>query len=298
MQVENYTHPLLNLGETLQESLRIWQEMPELDSYNLLGKIKPNAIVLGIHPQTKTPILVVWEKGKGRILVMASNTTWRWALGLAGQGKSNLSYAHFWQQAIRWLTHAEELKPVRIILKEKSFQQEEKIPVEVHIYDDKYRPLKAPSDLLEIKLFLTDPYGSRKINLSSGLNYTGEGKYFIEINPKSLGLETAEKLILQVDASLGKRYLGSDSVSFQILTVSEKDNVILNEELLDNLSALTGAKYFRLDEFNPDKITFPLREELVKVKAKINLWHQPYFYFLVCFFLTLEWYIRRKSGLL
>lgn len=291
LQIENYNHPIINLGNTNAETIRIWQEMPELDSCNYLGRVKTGAAVLGIHSREKIPILVVWEKGRGRVLVMASNTTWRWALGLAGESKNNQVYSQFWQKAMRWLTRAEEMKRVRIILEKKHFREDEKIPVRIHVYDENYRPLKEA----KIKVYLTFE-GSKKRDLSSELSPFSKGGYWLELNPKNIG-----KYSLEAEAwhpQRGGGYLGEDKISFQVLTTGEKDKLTLNENLLRSLATVSGGKYFYLEDFNPEEIKLPEKEELARIKKKINLWNQPYFYFLVCLFLTLEWYLRRKSGLL
>jgi len=291
LQIENYNHPIINLGNTTAETIKIWQEMPELDSCNYLGRVKTGAAVLGIHSREKIPILVVWEKGRGRVLVMASNTTWRWALGLAGEGKNNQVYSQFWQKAIRWLTRAEEMKRVRIVLEKKYFREDEKIPARIYVYDENYRSLKEA----KIKVYLTFE-GSKKRDLGSELHSFPEGGYWLDLSPKNIG-----KYSLETEAwkfQKGGGYLGEDKISFQVLTVGERDKLTLNENLLRSLATLSGGKYFSLEDFNPEEIKLPEKEELAGFKKKINLWNQPYFYFLVCLFLTLEWYLRRKTGLL
>jgi len=290
---ENYQHPIMNLGATMSETMRIWQEMPELDSCNQLGKAKPGATVLGFHPQeevitSKVPILAVWDRGKGRVLVFASNTTWRWALGLAKEGKSPEIYADFWRRVVRWLTRAEEMKLIRIVLGKKSFLEDEKIPIEIRIYDKNYQLLKKT----KVRFHLFD-WKKKKIDLSEKLQILPEGGYWAEITPDEPGEYT-----LFVEAWDKNIYLGEGKISFQVLSVGEKEHFFLNEELLRNIAKISGGEYFHLEEFDLEKLKLPEREILGRVKKKIVLWNQPYLYFLIGSFLVMEWYFRRESGLL
>ncbi|HCJ66200.1 MAG TPA: hypothetical protein DHV62_02445, partial [Elusimicrobia bacterium] len=288
MQVENYQHPIMNLGNTLTETMHIWQGMPELDGFNQLGKAKPGATILGFHPQGKTPILAVWDKGKGRVFIITSNTTWHWPLELSKEGKSQEVYNHFWQRVVRWLIRAEEMKPIRIVLEKKKFLEDEKIPVEIRIYDKNYQLLKKT----KVKFYLSDRK-NKTIYLSDRLQILPEGGYWTELTLDELGEYT-----LSVEAWDKGVYLGEEKIYFQVSSVGEKDKFMLNEALLENLAKMSGGEYIHLAKFDPENIKIPGIDKLTRIKRRINLWNQPYFYFLICLFLISEWYLRRRSGLL
>ena len=133
-------HPIVQLSGDPRENKRIWESMPELDSCNKLLKVKPGAVTLGVHPMEKNehgniPVIAVWDAGKGRVMAMASNTTWRWSFQLAAEGSGNYYYNKFWSQAIRWLIKAEDMKLVHIVTDNRKYAPEEEIKLDISVFD-------------------------------------------------------------------------------------------------------------------------------------------------------------------
>jgi hypothetical protein len=56
-------------------------------------------------------LAAAWERGKGRVLAIGTDTTWRWALGSA----TPEFYNAFWKNVVRYLAHSGESKRLRVI---------------------------------------------------------------------------------------------------------------------------------------------------------------------------------------
>jgi hypothetical protein len=95
-------NPALQLGDTVEETERIWLALPPLYWLFPTDQLKPGAQVLA-HLQASTrrsplPLICFQYVGAGRVLFHAIDSTWRWRLG-AGDAY----FARYWVQTIRFL---------------------------------------------------------------------------------------------------------------------------------------------------------------------------------------------------
>ncbi len=296
LKIINTSHPIVNLGDSLKETRDLWNSMPQLDTSNKILSAKPTAITLGVHPWIKEngediPVLVVWGKGKGRVMVLGSNSTWRWSMGLSGAGKTNFLYNLFWKRAIRWLIKAPEVKLVNVTTDKKEYIKGEKIKVIVRVFDEYYKPLaNARVDLEAI-----NPVG-KKIDLANKVIETQAGKYEVEFTSDLIG-----KYRFNAAVYKSGRFLAKES-SFCDVAIPDVElaRLWLNEDLLKQIADITKGKYFHIEDIKKDTQILPktaLSQATMTSKQK-SLWDSVYLYFIILFLLAAEWYIRRKSGML
>lgn len=93
---------VLRLGATDQESRAAWQALPALEGANDLGRLVPSAKPLAVTPDGR-PLLVAREFGEGRVLAFAADSTWRWAM----QGAVD-QHRRFWRQMVLWLAKQDD----------------------------------------------------------------------------------------------------------------------------------------------------------------------------------------------
>jgi len=295
MLTQEVTHPILNLSEGPEENRQIWREMPELDSLNRLLKPKPGAIVLGVHPQIRNTygnlvVLAVWDKGKGRVMSMASNSTWRWNFQVRGRGGTGSHYERFWHQAVHWLIKSPQVKLVRLVTDKKIYTKREEITLTVKVFTRYYRP----SENSRVYIELIDPSG-KKVDLGIALPKNESGEYGASYLPEQEGNYT-----FSATAYEGSRILGRDTSSCKVTVPSiELENAQLNEPLLRELSDLTGGKTFHINSVESEKVVLPeMKETAPLVKRVVAIWDNPFIFLLFPLLLGIEWYIRRKSGLM
>jgi hypothetical protein len=94
---------LMRLADRPEDSVDRWNQMRELDGINRLGKLKGKALVFA-EAKDGTPILVGHDYGAGRTLALAADTTWRWTNSEDGYR----NHARFWQQLVLWLARQDE----------------------------------------------------------------------------------------------------------------------------------------------------------------------------------------------
>lgn len=98
---------LTRLADDPGQDAAAWAALPPLiDGANKL-KPKSAATVLleGVNPQGQaTPILIAGNYGRGRVLAMAGDSTWRWFYGHEPEHK------RFWRQVILWLARRDQVQ--------------------------------------------------------------------------------------------------------------------------------------------------------------------------------------------
>jgi hypothetical protein len=96
--------PAMQLGDTPEETARIWQNLPPLYWLLEVPELKPGVRVLAEHP-TRTgpdgrrlPVFLFQYVGAGKVLFHASDETWRWRYRVG-----DVYFARYWIQTIRYL---------------------------------------------------------------------------------------------------------------------------------------------------------------------------------------------------
>jgi hypothetical protein len=74
---------MLMLADTPEESLDIWQKLPGLHWFYPIKKLRPAAVPLVVNPRAKMgdepiPVMATHFYGKGQVVFMGSDETWRW----------------------------------------------------------------------------------------------------------------------------------------------------------------------------------------------------------------------------
>ncbi len=287
-------HPVNILSEVKSENEEIWEHLPELKGFNRFAKAKPGAVILGTHPVLKgengkpLPITAVWQKGKGRVLAMAANSTWRWSMWLAGTGRGNYPYGRYWQQLFNWLVNAPDLKQITVAPEKAVYRQGEEILVQATVLDEFYRYEETAA----VSLTVQEPNG--KTQAANSLMYSGNGIYETTIPAEKPG-----RYILNVTAEKGAKHLGAASNFVTVnAATSEEYDIFQNEKVLKEIAAVSGGSY--CDSGNMEelvRVQKPVREEST-VQIKEPLYDSPLFFILIVLLLTVEWYLRRISGFL
>ena len=291
---DNY---IVQLSFDPEKNREIWLGMPDLPTVYRLGKLKPNArALLNALPvgasgapdekATPAPLLVVQQYGEGRVVVLATDSTWRWRM----RGKE-AEHAKFWRQLLLWSAKFDELLEgeLAVELDRSRFATDE--PVE---FRAQYRP-KPDEDAtgLKVQATIVGPDGSRERVVTNDENgvwkglgkNTGEpGDYVVEaelVSPTGAVLQTARARFLVFAQNI------------------ELERPEANRATLENLALATGGRTIEPEEFAAffDE-ALQQRETIVDVrevkKSLYDVW--PIFWAFVAL-MTLDWILRKRWGM-
>ncbi|HMF11250.1 MAG TPA: glutamine amidotransferase, partial [Gemmataceae bacterium] len=290
---------LLRLRDTEQASRELWQKMQPLNGRDDLGKPKPglSTVFAAADSPDGPPLLVGRDFGKGRVLVFAGDESKYWIRpDVGGRGPHDT----FWKRLVLWLAHQEEMEgTVWVKLDARRLAAGDKLPFQVGLRGKGGED--RPDGRFEVKV--TDP-GNNEIavpttrdkNEDKGLFWKTDeaGEYRLEVNG------------VGKDAD-GKDITGKASARFLVYEDdAEMRQRAANHDFLKTLASAGGGEFHQPDDLAAF-LTQLQSQPLPHARAKADTWpdwrRNQTSGFLVGFFLlfvlllSLEWFLRRRWGL-
>lgn len=288
-------HPMVRSLDARLATEKLWAALPPLAGAHAFGKLQPGAQALVVHPTRKTeageplPVFALKEVGLGKVLVMASPSTWRWKL--AGGKDYDLSnfYGGFWSRAIQYLTGSLELEKVRFAKIPPKIQALPPVEVELFVFDEDFRPLSGPD--IDVAVQWTGP-GGKPVAVPA--QDAGGGVYRVELEDLKPGAQKLSAVVRRRGALWGR-----DNASFTWEDAAQKPRP-LNRSLLTRVAQLSGGRYDALEKpaLEERLARLPEPRRLREVASRRALWDRPWGLILLAALLLAEWYLRRKRGFL
>lgn len=298
---EGRAHPVTALKLDMAQNRARWAELPELDGTNVVMRAKPGATVLGVHPTKKDadgkplPVLTVGEAGKGRVLALTSDDSWRWGFADKSPDDRGRAYQRFWDSAIRWLIKDPALSFLRIETDQPEYPRGQKVQVTVRALGTDYQPL--PGAKLDVTVAriptVLDVSSTARPEPSwaqSGVT-DDDGELTFELPPPHEG-----GYRITARGTLAGRPVEEDEVFLVRGAGRELEEPEARDDLLRAVAAATGGS-FRGPGESLDGLTFwPPRVLRVNQHRDVELWSRWWMLALAAVCLGLNWALRRRWG--
>ncbi|MEI7813073.1 MAG: vWA domain-containing protein [Ignavibacteria bacterium] len=283
-------NPLLQNNSN--NTLEAWNNLPpvpkpnvELSAKpesNILSKIKINNIPLN------APLLLSRKMGSKRSIAILAKDVWRWKLQTA-EKKLDV-FDRFILSGIKWLNMREDQKQVDIRTVKKIYSPGEPIEFTARVYDETFNPLDNAEVNVSVK--------------------SGSENYLVSMNPLSNGLYEGSLITSKSgdysysgEVKMNERIIGKDAGRFNVGDVDmELINPRMDKDFLLLLSRQTGGKFFYGKNY--DRLFDVLQElNLQKSKDKITsdeiiLWSSEWMLSLIILLFSVEWFLRKRAGML
>lgn len=280
----NQGHFTMLLNRNLQKNQEIWKQLPPLLGANKFTGLKGLASVLA-ESEKKEPLLVAHPYDRGRVMAFAGDSTWQWQLH-----GFETAHKRFWRQVVLWLARKDQSLEgnVWVELPQRQFQRGRRVEFSVGV-------MAATGETV------TDGRGEATITLPDG----SQEKLALNQTKGVLGAsfrETSQTGDYTLEATVTRagEVLGTARARFLVIEQDlELDNASADAGVMDSLAAMTGGKSLAPEEF-PEAL-----EELGKqgeslvetTEMKKNLWDTWFLFLLLVGFLGVEWYLRKRWGL-
>lgn len=295
-------HPITRLALDPAQNRAIWRDIHPLEGVNLVTRPKEDAVVLVEHPDRTSadgkpmPVVAVREVGKGRSMVVASDSTWFWNFKAGGKGEDAHHYEVFWENAIRWLIRDPELDLLKVRALREVVPVGEEVEVLVTAYLADYRPAanqkvevtvrrRAPGDEPghgEIVMTRPDLKADTQGELRLSVPVATAGIYEIDARADIVKGRTTTAIDL---------FVGADQSP-------ELERIVGDDRLVAGLAKSSGGAVLGLDA---DPSDIPLEKPTVmrvKSRSHKDLWSAPWALGLAVLLFGLEWWLRRRYGYL
>jgi len=249
---------------------------------NIVAKIKVNNTVIN------SPLIISRSFSGRRSIAVLAGSIWKWKLQTSREDYD--LFNSFILNSVKWLNASDENKRVNIKTLKRNYSAGELIEFEAQVYDESINPVVDAE--LKIKIFAEDDTYELDMNsVGSGL-YEGS----IRINKKGDLLFTGE-------AILEGKNLGSDRGMFNVGELDiEMIDPGMNFELLNLLANETNGEFADANNYEQlfQKIKM-VNEKSVRDKiitSDFTLWSDEWLMVIAIFLFALEWFLRKRAGML
>ena len=292
IQPEIVTGNFNSIFSSMSAQQNIWLSLPPITRNNseVLPKAESSVLIGAIvkNIPINTPLLVSKSLGRQRSISLIAGDIWRWQLSVAD--RNPLFFSNFINDIVKWLNLADSKKQFTIRPGKKIYSLGEKIEFTAELYDQTFTPISSADITLDIRRGQTN-YNLKLDKVRDGI-FTGNlelaetGDYSFDAIAKFDGVE-----------------LKSDAGRLSIVTGSvEKLDTRMNMNFLKQLAHISGGNYFSIDD--TDKFI----EEIKKVTQKsdnsriifdeIQIWSNTWTIVLIICLFAMEWFIRKRIGML
>ncbi len=272
--------------------LDAWNNLPPVYQPNVDFKAKPESDILSQikinNVPINKPLILTRRLGDKKSISILAKDIWRWKLGTA---MKNLDlFDRFILSSVKWLNAKGNNKQVTIKTTKKVYSLGENVEFTGQVYDQTFNPVSNS----EVTINISGGGGNSQIQLNSIGNGLYEG---------SFQTNNAGDYKFSGSASLNGKSIGNDSGSFNLGEVDiEMINPRMNYDFLNLLANQTNGKFF----YNSDyKHLFDILRNLDKESSKerietseIYLWSNEWLLVVVIILFGMEWFFRKRWGLI
>ena len=269
-----------------------WQNLPPVIQLTGIYQAKPESKVLAFvklnNKVTDQPLIITRNFSSSRSISVLAGNIWKWKLQTVK--KENHLFDSFITNSVKWLNSADDIKRIKINTLRKSYSQGEPVDFVARVFDESLNPLEDAEVNVDISS------GENKYDLS--LQNIAPGIYEGSININETG-----DFNFNGQVSLNGSQIGKDNGSFNIGEIDlEFLNPRMNYEFLNLLSQSTHGEFFLPNEFDNYErkisavISGSSKEKIVT--SEINFWSSEWLLGLVVLLFSLEWFLRKRFGML
>jgi len=165
---------------------------------------------------------------------------------------------------------------------ERTDSQSDKVRFNARVCDNSFSPVEQANVLLNIKEQVV------------AMEPTGKGYYIAEIDNVEI-----DTVIAKAQAELGGIFLGERTIAVNLPPrQTEMSDTQVNEQFMQTLAERINGKYIHADEISTDitKI-FDAQTHIGTTRSMTSIWPRWLLFMVLCIILSMEWFLRRKKGL-
>jgi uncharacterized membrane protein len=286
-------HPITRLLPDPRINEEAWTKMPALNGLNRVRGARGEVLLTADGAAAGAPLLAIGRFGKGRTLALMSDDVWRWNFIAAGNRESPQNHLKLVRQMVRWLAQEPSFEQVQLRAIA-SARPGEKIAIKLRVLKDDFLPTSQAS----VQLRVIGPEGEPSL-VSASADIEG-GEYTGEYTPTREGAYRVE-----AEASLAGKPLGKDRTSFSVaFGYGETEDGLPRADLLKQLAAMSQGEFFSLSDWNEkslEKIAAKIESHApaqITEQRQTRLWSTLWPFSLILALLSVEWWMRRKWGLI
>ncbi len=283
--VAGLSHPLMQLEGDPVANREAWFDLPSLDGNNRVGNAKPGASLLAVRDTEEgpLPLIAVQNVGRGQVLGLAIDTTWRWQMMRDADGEDY--FRRFWGNAMRVLAPDPRLEPDRpqITRQQTSVAVGRTLKLSTRLVDSIFQPVRGA----DVRVKVTSPSGRVTHYLPrDGRDTPGLYNYEIpldEAGPWVVAVTNKDKTVTEtITAGNG---------------LEELDDPRANLPAMTAFATATGGQAFNAADADAFLKSIDLTPRIVAETATVAVWNLPLTMILLIILVCLDCWLRKRRGM-
>lgn len=286
----------LTLGDTPEESLDAWEKRLAGPGFGFhwnypVVKMRPAATSLLVNPRAKMgdqpmPILATHLYGKGRVLWLGTDETWRWRWNYQDK-----YFDRLWGQIIYQIGSPSLLgdagERTQIALNRSQAVVGTQSTIHVTLLDKDFNPRKDKQVEAELDFIDAKPGEERKVPITLDLRAGDRGEYTALIPHQREG-----RFELRVKNPEENTF----SFRVDLPPKHELEQAGLAEKALRDAALLSGGKFYREEDLHSLVGSIELKTKEFSRRQEVLLWN-PLVILIFLGLITVEWLIRKFADL-
>jgi hypothetical protein len=287
-------HPVIRLEESESSNQLIWSELPPVEIYYQL-QLKPGQQVLletgslqqpaGNRP-VKYPVLSVYREKKFKHLIFAASNFGFWHYQLQEDLNRDQFLQIFIDRAIRWLANREDINQVQIKPVRQAYNLGDQVQFMGQVYDEFYQPVTDARVTISVD--------GHEINLTDEAIMGGGGHYWLNVAGLPEGefeyRVVAEKKGQKIGERTGKINIAPFNLEFQ--------QIAGNGHLMHQIARNAQGQFYSPKMFVNQFSDLKLENRIRYSETEYFLWSYLHWLFVLILLLAVEWFLRKRWGLL
>jgi hypothetical protein len=290
-------HPVLRFKESPTEVRTALEELPPLYSNFKNLRLFPGTQVLlyanparsqagGTLNAAGEPLLVAHRQGEMNTLTLFAGSLWRWHLMMQKVEPGHDVYEKLVINAVRWLVSASDAKQLQVKTNKEIYRAGEEVVIAAQAYFEDF----TPRDNLEITVKISHRDGVNEIILEGRGRGLYEGRFHALADGDYEFVATAKENETTTGVENGKFTVEALKIEFL--------QTMANLSLLRKLAEKSGGKFLNPDSLEQWVDALHFEERTLVQNRTIQLWNRWPLLALVVLTLSLEWFMRKREGML
>jgi hypothetical protein len=277
-------HFALMLAGGTEENAALWAKLPPLEGANQFLRLAAGAMVLA-DAGPERPLLVAHDFGAGRVMAFGGDTTWHWWM-------DGFESAHkrFWRQVVLWLARKDQTQEgsVWVKLEKRRFAPAERVAFTVGAQSPSGELL--PDARYKAEVVLPDGTRSPVVLIHQGEQLAGSFRQ----------TQAAGDYAIELAATDKNQFLGSTRARFTVFPQDlELDNASADSSAMESLAAMTGGQSLAPEQLSEliGRLGQQTQQLEIQQETKKTFWDKWPFFLTLVGLLAMEWYLRKRWGL-
>jgi hypothetical protein len=267
-----------------------WQERaPLLGFYSGLAPTAAGEVLLGVRGRP-APALVHASVGKGRVTMVCAGPLWRWKF----VAESNGVYDELMERVIDVLTRGEESGRFVLVADKNVFEAGESPVLHAEILNERLQPVSGVPVRVEVARIDSSGAQTPLAQATMRREAPDASRLTAQLDPLPAG-----RYAVRGVADLPDQTIESRPLEFRVSTTSvEFQRTLQDRDALVRIARRTGGEYTTPDGARAAMERLPLTPRRVPAVSESVLRAATPLFVIVLLLLSLEWLLRKRTGMI